>query len=49
MPISNIAALLVCGTWLYVTGHKREGLVMYVIAAALFLWMFLAAGIKPLP
>ena len=50
MTISHIAALLGCGTWLYVTGHKAEGVIMYAVAAALFLWTLLASGgMRPLP
>ena len=49
MTISNIVALIVCGTWLYVTGHRKEGLIMYAIAAALFVWTLLAVGTRPLP
>ncbi len=50
MTISHVAALLGGGTWLYVTGHKPEGVIMYAIAAALFLGTLLASGgMRPLP
>jgi hypothetical protein len=36
LSISYIVALLICGTWLYVTEHRLEGLVFWVIAALIW-------------
>lgn len=35
--LSHIGVLIICGTWLYVTSHKREGAIMYVVALVLWL------------
>ena len=42
MMISHITALLVCGTWLYVMGHRNAGIVFWVVAAVLYLVSVLA-------
>jgi hypothetical protein len=42
MILSHIGVLLVCGTWLYVTAHKVEGVVMYAVAFVLWLLSVMA-------
>jgi hypothetical protein len=42
MILSHIGVLLICGTWLYVAGHKVEGIVMFVVAFILWLLSVMA-------
>jgi hypothetical protein len=45
MILSHIGVLLVCGTWLYVQGHKFEGVCMYVVAFALWVVSVIVARV----
>jgi hypothetical protein len=44
MTLSHIGVLLICGTWLYVTAHKLEGGIMYLVAFVLWLLSVLAVA-----
>lgn len=47
MTLSYISVLIICGTWLYATSHRSEGLVMYVVAFVL--WVVTVATMRGMP